>query len=152
MIIEKRAFARAGLLGNPSDGYGGKTISIIIRNYGAHITLYETPELRIERNDVDSNTFRSAFELVDRINLTGYYGGMRLIKAAIKKFVEYCQSRQIRLHSRNFTIRYRSSIPRQVGLAGSSAIVTATLRALMEFYGVEIPMAEQPSLILSCEQ
>jgi len=33
LIIRKRAYARAGLIGNPSDGYHGKTISIIVRNF-----------------------------------------------------------------------------------------------------------------------
>ena len=40
-IIRKRAYARAGLLGNPSDGYNGKTISIIVRNFWAEVVLYE---------------------------------------------------------------------------------------------------------------
>ena len=55
------------------------------------------------------------------------------------------------LHDRNFSIRYESNIPRQVGLAGSSAIIVATLRCLMEFYGVDIPQRVQPSLVLSVE-
>lgn len=151
MIIESRAFARAGLLGNPSDGYFGKTISIIIRNFGASVSLYETPELRIEEADVDLNSFRSIYHLTESVKLTGYYGGTRLIKAAIKKFTEYCDTNNIRLSNRNFTIRYRSSIPRQVGLAGSSAIVTATMRALMKFYEVEIPKHILPTLILKAE-
>jgi len=151
MIIETRAFARAGLLGNPSDGYFGKTISIIVRNFGASISLYESPELRIEEMDVDLNTFRNIYHLIDSVKLTGYYGGIRLIKAAIKKFVEYCDSNNIRLDNKNFTIRYRSSIPRQVGLAGSSAIVTATMKALMQFYDIEIPKHILPSIILKAE-
>jgi glucuronokinase len=151
MIIESRAFARAGLLGNPSDGYFGKTVSIIVRNFGASVSLYETPELRIEENDVDTNTFRNVYDLVDQIKLTGYYGGTRLIKAAIKKFWEYCEVNNIRISNRNFTVRYRSSIPRQVGLAGSSAIVTATMRALMKFYEVEIPNHLLATLILKAE-
>ncbi len=151
MIIETKAFARAGLLGNPSDGYFGKTISIAVRNFGAHVSLYESPELRIEPQEEDINVFRNIHQLVDLVNLTGYYGGERLIKAAIKKFCEYCEDHNIRLDSRNFTIRYRSSIPRQVGLAGSSAIVTATIRALMAFYGVQIPKEKLPNLILSVE-
>src|SRR4029078_10495955 len=57
----------------------------------------------------------------------------------------------ITLHNRNFSIRFESTIPRQVGLAGSSAIITATLRCLMEFYGLVIPKVVQPSLILSVE-
>jgi len=88
---------------------------------------------------------------VDSVSLVGYYGGDRLIKAAIKKFWEYCEQHGVRLNSKNFTIRYHSSIPRQVGLAGSSAIITATIRALMQYYDVEIPIEILPSLILSVE-
>lgn len=151
MIIETRAYARAGLLGNPSDGYFGKTISIIVRNFGASVSLYETPELKIEEMDVDQNTFRNVYHLVDSVKLTGYYGGTRLVKAAIRKFTEYCEETGIRLANKNFTIRYRSSIPRQVGLAGSSAIVTATMKALMQFYEVDIPKHILPTIIWKAE-
>lgn len=151
MILESRAYARAGLLGNPSDGFFGKTLSIIVRNFGAHISLYESPELRIEQQAEDLNIFRNIHQLVESVDLTGYYGGERLIKASVKKFCEYCESQSIRLHAKNFTIRYRSSIPRQVGLAGSSAIITATMKALLEFYQVEIPIEVLPNLVLSVE-
>ena len=151
MIFESRAYARAGLLGNPSDGYFGKTISIVVRNFGAHISLYESPEVQIEQQVEDKNIFRNIYQLVETVDFTGYYGGDRLIKASIKKFCEYCQENSIKLHSRNFTIRYRSSIPRQVGLAGSSAIITATIKALMAFYEVSIEQKELPSLVLSVE-
>jgi len=151
MIIESRAFARAGLLGNPSDGYFGKTISIIVRNFGASVSLYESPELRIEETEVDLNTFRNIYHLVDSVKLTGYYGGARLVKAAIKKFWEYCETNHIKFTNKNFTIRYRTSTPRQVGLAGSSAIITATIKALMIFYDVKIPKHILPTLILKAE-
>ncbi len=151
MIIETRAFARAGLLGNPSDGYYGKTISIIVKNFGAHISLYETPELHIEARDQDLDIYKNVHDLIDSIHLTGYYGGARLVKAAIKKFVEYCDSENLKLKSNNFTVRYHSSIPRQIGLAGSSAIITATFRALMKFYGMAIPKETLPSLVLAAE-
>jgi glucuronokinase len=39
-----------------------------------------------------------------------------------------------------------------VGLAGSSAIIVATLRALTDFYHVEIPQRVQPSLVLAVER
>jgi glucuronokinase len=151
MIIESRAYARAGLLGNPSDGYYGKTISIIVRNFGAIVSLYESPELIIEPQAADSHRFRNMYHLVESINLSGYYGGDRLIKAAVKKFHEYCDKKNIRFINKNFTIRYQSSIPRQVGLAGSSAIVTATMKALMKFYGIDIPLEILPSVILAAE-
>ncbi len=152
MIIESRAYARAGLLGNPSDGYFGKTISISVRNFGAHVSLYETPELRIDLQEADQNVFRNVYDLVERVQLTGYYGGDRLIKAAITTFVQYCEEKSIRIPNKNFTIRYRSSIPRQVGLAGSSAIVTATMKALMRFFEVEIPPEILPNLVLKAEK
>ena len=76
---------------------------------------------------------------------------MRLVKAAIKRFAEYCRTEGIELAPRNFSIRYDSNIPRQVGLAGSSAIVTATMRALCRFYDVLISEDVLPSLILSVE-
>ncbi len=150
-IVETSAYARAGLLGNPTDGYYGKTISIIVRNFGARVLLYPSPELQIEPQEQDINIFKSVYHLVDAISLVGYYGGSRLIKATIKKFCEYCDNHHIKLANKNFTIRYYSSIPRQVGLAGSSAIVTATMRALMRYYEVEIPIEKLPNVILSAE-
>jgi glucuronokinase len=150
-IIECRAYARAGLLGNPSDGYFGKTIAIIVKNFGAKVSMFETPELVIEEMETDRNRFRNIHHLAETIRQNGYYGGQRLIKAVVKRFCEYCEAESIRLANRNFTVRYESSIPRQVGLAGSSAIATAALRALMTFYDVEIPLEIQPTLILEAE-
>jgi glucuronokinase len=83
--------------------------------------------------------------------LNGQYGGVRLIKATLAKFHNHCKKYGVELDDKNFTIRYNTNIPRQVGLAGSSAIITATLRALMQFYEVSIPKAFQPNLILSVE-
>lgn len=151
MIIESRAYARAGLLGNPSDGYFGKTISISVKNFGAHISLYQSPELVIEVLRQDRNIFSNIYDFVDRIKLHGYYGGDRLIKAAIKAFYDYCIEHDIKLENKNFSIRYNSSIPRQVGLAGSSAIITATIKALCKFYNIEIKKELLPTIILSAE-
>ncbi|MBN2486528.1 MAG: hypothetical protein JXB34_11195 [Bacteroidales bacterium] len=151
MIIETRAFARAGLLGNPSDGYYGKTISVSVRNFGARVQIYQTPRLVIEETPEDRNQFRNLYQLVDSVRLTGYYGGARLVKAAIVKFWQYCQENSIKLENKNFTISYQTSIPRQVGMAGSSAIVTASFRALMQFYNVDIVQHILPTLILQAE-
>ncbi|WP_234733609.1 mevalonate kinase family protein [Tellurirhabdus bombi] len=151
MIIETRAYARAGLLGNPSDGFFGKTISISVRNFGASISLYQSPEVHIEPQGPDTNTFKSIYHLRDAVASLGYHGGIPLIKAAIKQFGEYCEREGIRLPNRNFTIRYQTSIPRQVGLSGSSAIVVATFRALMRFYQVDIPLVLLPTLVMKSE-
>jgi glucuronokinase len=151
-LTRKRAFARAGLLGNPSDGYHGKTLSISVRNYWAEVVLYEWDTVEIVLADDDRAKFDSVYELARDVRLHGYYGGIRLIKATIKRFVEHCQARGLALHDRKFSVRYQTTIPRQVGLAGSSAIIVATLRCLMEFYDVRLSIEAQPTFVLLVEQ
>jgi len=150
--IEGHAFARAGMLGNPSDGYFGRTLSVLLRNFRATVTLEASADLRIEPGPGESDDFRSMDELVETVSRQGYYGGARLIKAVIKIFHGHCRERGVPLRRQNFTVRFESSIPRQVGLAGSSAIVTAALRALMSFFEMQIPREVQPNLILAAER
>jgi glucuronokinase len=152
MIISAHAFARAGLVGNPSDGYFGKTISCIIRNFRATVHLWESPHFEIMAGHGDLGRFDSVSAFLRDVRLHGYYGGMRLIKATIKRFCDYCHRNAIELEHRNFTVSFETDIPRLVGLSGSSGIVVATLRALMKFYGVEIEQHLQPGLALSVEK
>jgi glucuronokinase len=150
-IIRQRAYARAGFIGNPSDGYHGKTISFSVKNFWAEVTLYEWDTVEIVLAEDDRARFASVQDLARDVQLHGYYGGIRLIKATIKRFVEYCRQQNLTLHERNFSIRYTTNIPRQVGLAGSSAIIVATLRCLLEFYNVTMPREAQPSFVLAIE-
>ena len=152
MIIRTEAYPRVGLIGNPSDGFFGKTISFTFKNFRAEVVLYETPELGILPSEKDHSCFAGVHELVKDVRLHGYYGGIRLLKATIKRFVDYCRENQIQLNDQNFSIRYHSNIPHSVGLAGSSAIIVACLRALMAFYGVAIPKPVQANLVLSAEK
>ena len=151
MIIRTMAYPRAALIGNPSDGYFGKTIAFTFSNFSAKVILYESPELEIVPSRRDGSTFGSIGALYDDVRLFGYYGGIRLLKSAIKCFYEYCHEHEIELHDRNFTIRYDSNIPNLVGLAGSSAIITAAMRALLAFYDVDIPKPQLANLIRAVE-
>lgn len=151
MIITTRAYPRAALIGNPSDGYHGKTLAFLFDDYHVEVTLYETPELEILPSDRDHSRFASLRELVEDVSSFGYYGGVRLIKATLKKFYDHCASRQIMLDNRNFTIRYHSEIPIRLGMAGSSAIIAATTKALFAFYGVAIAQPFLPEFLLSVE-
>lgn len=152
MIITTHSYARAGLVGNPSDGYFGKTISTIIRNFKTTVRLWESPHFEIVPGSGDLGRFNSVDDFLRDVKLHGYYGGLRLIKAAIRKFHDYSQKKGVELHGRNFTIAFESDIPRLVGLSGSSAIVCATIRALMQFYDVDIRKEYLPTLILECEK
>ncbi len=152
MIIHTKSYPRAALLGNPSDGYYGKTIAFLFKNYSASVVLYETPEIEILPADYDSNVFDSIAELSEDVELYGYYGGIRLLKAGVKRFYDHCMSEGLPLHERNFTLRYSSDIPYRLGLAGSSAIITACFRALMQFYRIDIQPPFLANLVLSVEK
>ena len=151
-ILRRKAYARAGLVGNPSDGYHGKTISVIIKNFWAEVVLYEWEDVELVMTDLDQSRFSSVQGLIQDVKLHGYYGGMRLLKATVKKVAEFLLAHGFKLHDRNFSLRYQSNIPRQVGLAGSSAIITAALRCLLDFYKIELPKEVQPSLVLAVEK
>jgi glucuronokinase len=152
VIIKTVSHPRAALIGNPSDGYFGKTIAFLFKNFKAEVILYESPELEILPAEYDRALFTSMAALVHDVRLYGYYGGLRLLKAAVKRFYEYCEQNEIVIAERNFTIRYLSDIPYRLGLAGSSAIITACMRALMSFFGIEIPKPVLANLVLSVEQ
>ncbi|MFO7729952.1 MAG: GHMP kinase [Spirochaetia bacterium] len=152
MIIKTFAYPRAALIGNPSDGYFGKTMAFTFSNFQADITLYPSEELEILPSRRDKTRFSNPSELVSEIRAFGYYGGIRIIKAALKRFFDYCEEQGIVRREDNFTIRYHTSIPPHLGLAGSSAIITACMRALMNFYSVAISPAELANIVLSVER
>ena len=152
MSTKKRVFARAGLLGNPSDGFGGKTISFSIGQYFAEVEIKPGDGVKIEKAQEDGQPIRTVSQFVDTLSYNGYYGAERLIKASLKRFCDFfALSAAQGTFDKGLTIRWQSNIPRSVGLGGSSAIVVATLRALQDFFQLEIEPVLQPSVALSVE-
>ena len=148
--ISRRAYARAGLLGNPSDGYHGKTISLIVGDFSAQVDLFSADKITIQPGPHEGLEFDSLEQLTSRVQKDGYYGGVRLLKATMKRFCEFCFGDGA-IPTENFRIQYHSNIPRQVGLAGSSAIITAALRGLADWYGQTLAPHLLASLTLSVE-
>lgn len=124
-------------MGNPSDGFNGKTISLSIRNFWAEVTIAPSERLRLNRNPLNDPTEFGSLEDLHGIScVEGYQGGLRLMQATCKRFYQYCFEHGIAISRRNFSLSYDTNIPRQVGLAGSSAIVTCTLHCLMAFFNL----------------
>ena len=150
-MIETLAYARAGVLGNPSDGYFGKTIAVTLRNFRSRTLLYPSARLEIRPSAADIPIWENLQELREHTRWRGYYGGIRIIRALLVRFTDYCDSEGIALHDRNFTIEYESNIPLRLGMGGSSAIITSSLRALMQYFDVDIPPPIQANLVLETE-
>ena len=150
-MIETYGYARAGFLGNPSDGYFGKTISFAMSNFRARVLLYPSGRLEIKPSKADLPVFESLDDLYRTTRWRGYYGGIRIIQALIVRLIDYCRQRGIDLEERNFTLEYESNIPQRLGLGGSSAIITASLSALLQYYGIDIALPQQANLVLETE-
>ncbi|XP_051895896.1 glucuronokinase with putative uridyl pyrophosphorylase isoform X2 [Pristis pectinata] len=153
--ITCRSYARVGIMGNPSDGFNGKTIAMTISNFWADVTIYESKKVVLIPHPLNDPTqFGSLQDLHGISRKEGYLGGLRLLQATCKKFYQYCSEQGIALAKRNFTLKYDTNIPRQVGLAGSSAIVSATLKCLMKFYDLiddDLPKPLRANFILNVE-
>lgn len=155
---EHRAYARVGLLGNPSDMYGGKTLSFTISNFWATVHLAPSddggPLVIRPHPRHDLVDFASLPQLVTRLQNEGYNGGVRLLMAICKVFYSHCIQHGIALKEQNFTLSYDTNIPRQAGLSGSSAIICAALSCLLDFYNVRhlIKVEIRPNIILDAEK
>jgi glucuronokinase len=111
VIATGRAYARAALAGNPSDGYGGAVLAVTFRDFAAEVDLSHAHEPAIAGGDA-----------------------AELVRAAVARF----RPRAGGVGPGFYRAACRTTIPRQVGLAGSSAIAIATLRALCELHGLEL--------------
>jgi len=148
------AWCRAGLLGNPSDAYGGKALAVTLGNFGARVTLEASDTFRLLPGPSDLHRFADLPEACRELGRAGCDDGLRLLRASIARFAAHAPAvlaRPAEDPLLRFTMRYETTVPRQVGLAGSSAIVVAALRALAVWFGVEIPPAELAELALAAE-
>lgn len=130
-IARAEAPARAALLGNPSDGYAGRTIAFALANFGATATARPAEAAAAEEGAEPD--------------------GRALVDAARTCFARHCASIDAPLHGRPVAIDSATTIPRSVGLAGSSAIVIAVLRALSDFYDVSLVPETLAALALEAE-
>jgi glucuronokinase len=146
-----RALARIGLLGNPSDGYEGCAIAATVRGFDATVEIEPAEHFELVAGSDDRLVFDDLRELSQVLHTRGSYGGLRLMRAALARFTRHqpiddCAAERLR-----FRMTYRTDIPRQVGLSGSSALVIAALRALGEWFEAALPPGELAEMALAAE-
>ena len=160
------AFARIGLLGNPSDGYGGKVIGVPIRNFGVSLTIRPAASVTISSGGMDF----CAADLEAALSGTlppDVVGLERLVLAALRRFAapnfgtkgqppddEALAGGSPMIGTarhRGLALECKTTIPRQVGMAGSSATIIATLRALGRLFHVSIEPFDMAEMALATE-
>ncbi len=115
-VIRASAPGRAGIVGNPTDGYGGSVISCSL---GERATITLTPSERFEAV-VAGKT--AVFATRDDWRLTGDY--FDFIRATVQFFG--WDDLRVRVEA-------STDIPVQAGLAGSTALLAALVAALQTF-------------------
>lgn len=141
-----RARPRAGLLGNPSDLYGGAVLAFTFEDFATEVTAERA--LRLELVDERGEVRRASGALEPR----ALDGGAELLAAAAARFAarfpELALGRGERVGLR---LSFRSDVPRQAGLSGSSAIVIAALRSLAAAHERALAPFELAELALAAE-
>ena len=132
--------ARIGILGNPSDGYNGQCISSLARNWRARCIL--TPHenrwdfsLKITCGD-EKLECKSLSDLAENPPSLSDDGLSRLVLGALIHFQEDCVASGLAIEASGFQLELDTDIPRQVGLAGSSAVITAVIRCMLTHHGL----------------
>ncbi|MFC1528908.1 hypothetical protein ACFL5B_03270 [Candidatus Latescibacterota bacterium] len=116
---------RCGIVGNPSDMYGGSVISCSTKER-AYVTVKDYDALEIEV-DGSVRTIRNPGDL---------HQDGDMFDAVLAAF-EYFELENARLH-----VTVTSDIPVRAGLSGSTAVMTALVAALLEWMevkGIESP-------------
>ena len=85
-MIKKEAYARAGLIGNPSDGFRGKTISLIVKNFKASVKLKEQERLEILPNSRDRLSFEGVNDFMQDVGFVREAGD--LVQFAVVQLVD----------------------------------------------------------------
>jgi glucuronokinase len=115
------ALARAALAGNPSDGYGGAVLAVTLDLWRAGADAEPGERLSVSPESM-------------------------LVEATVERFARELDSRALRT-----ALRWESSIPVGVGLAGSSALVIAVTRAVCVLYERQLAHADLASFALAVE-
>ena len=114
--------ARAAIAGNPSDGHGGAVVSTVVPAVAATVQVRRSDRWEIAGTDL---VYASIEELSERVAAEGCGDVQPLVPATLAVL-----GRRLGAQISPHHLEVHSTIPRSVGLAGSSAIVIATIRAM----------------------
>ncbi len=133
--------ARVALAGNPSDGYGGRVVATTVPSMVATVRAEPATDFMI--GDV-------AFADPDDLLGADLSEGSP-VRAAAGLFVATLRTLLRDHHVQPCSLSWETTIPRSVGLAGSSALVIASLRAITQLNDLAIADEQLPLLAQQVE-
>lgn len=137
-----RALARAALAGNPSDTAGGAVLATVIPGLAAQVAV--SPAERVVVGD-------RAWDDLPSLGAATDAGDGDLVGATVAHLASSIADGRGRPPDGGLRATWSTTIPRSVGLAGSSALVIAALRALAAWWDHPIDDVTGPRLALEVE-
>ncbi|MBI5088190.1 MAG: hypothetical protein HZB15_04835 [Actinobacteria bacterium] len=128
--VTRRVAARAGLVGNPSDGFGGAVLAAPIPALEACLTATASEGVSITGSGV-SERWPSVAAWRAQIDRAGVHGPQRIITASLWVLVGHLRrSHPDHADRAGVDIRWHTDVPMSVGLAGSSALTVGLIDAV----------------------
>lgn len=119
-MIRVTAPGRVGIIGNPTDGYGGSMIACSIKNR-ACVEIEKSDQLIVE-NEWESKT------LSWKNDFNNQGDNFDIVRSVLRYYHLY----DLKAH-----IKVASDVPVQAGMAGSTALLSAIQSAVLAFTGVK---------------
>jgi glucuronokinase len=134
------------LLGNPSDGYEGKVIACPVRNFVTEVSLRPA-----ERVTISASGTSLVFDSLDAA-LRGPWpeeadGLEMLVLASARRLARGFDP----VPTSGLSLECSTTIPRQVGLSGSSAAIIATIRVLAKHWHLALEPFDLAEMALATE-
>lgn len=135
-IISCSAPGRAGIVGNPTDMYGGSVVSCSL-NDRAYCHILPSDHLVIKMGS-------DSLDIAGLSDLELRKDQFDLARAALRAL-------EIDIVSDKFLIDLRTDVPEQAGLAGSTAMLASTVGALLTYLGLQLNRYEIAEMVKGIE-
>lgn len=138
--------ARVGLVGNPSDGFGGAVLATVVPALTARVVAAPCDGVVLDGAG-RVGRWSSLGNWLDVVERTGHGDEQRLMSAAL-----WVVARHMGDRASGIELRWDTTIPRSVGLAGSSALAVGVIDAASAAWGIDLDRRVVAALALCAER
>ncbi len=144
--------ARVGLVGNPSDGYAGAVLATVVLGLAATVSAVSAHDLSFEGAGVAAR-WPSVPAWLEHVQHSGHGDEQRIISASLWSLVDQLRLQGVAIDGLSgLALGWETTVPRSVGLAGSSALAVAVIDAAAAAWGVTLDRRVAAALALMAER